>query len=556
MFVSTILMLPYTSHALTSITSWEDLANISLDLAGDYVLTTNLDSNSPGYATYVASSWTPIPFFTGTFDGNNHTISDLYISGATQAGLFDILGGTVTNLGLLDVDILTNNWAGGLAYYATGATISGVYVTGTLQSASNDIGGLVALVENGTSITNSYADVSIIADSSNYAGGLVGEISGSTISNSYASGVISGLPLATGGLVGKLDNSDIIDSYARVTTDGVLDSGGLVGEYTNGSTITNSYAAGAVTTVVTAGGLVSADPSGGVITNSFWDTQTTGQATSSGGGTGKTTLLMKDIDTFTTELGGGTWDFVTDWDINGTDNSGYPFLAWQVFPDTTAPIISETTPVTASGTDTTPDYTFTSDEAGDITYGGSCTSLTTTASVGANTITFETLALGTYTNCTITVTDAALNASNVLAVTAFTITAPASGGSSGSRATKKVVVAPGYPSSPTPKPTDCLPSYVFSPSTGILCPKEIPSKFVFLNNLQSGMIHSDVKELQKYLNTHGFPVALSGAGSLGNETEKFGALTKQALIKFQQAKGITPAVGYFGPITRGLINSN
>jgi hypothetical protein len=231
-------------------------------------------------------------------------------------------------------------------------------------------------------------------------------------------------------------------------------------------------------------------------------------------------------------------------------------IAFLITGDTTAPIISETTPVTASGTDTTPDYTFTSDEAGDITYGGSCTSLTTTASVGANTITFETLALGTYTNCTITVTDDALNASNVLAVTAFTITAPASGGSSGSRATKKVVVAPGYPSSPTLKPTDCLPSYVFSPSTGILCPKEIPSKFVFLNNLQSGMIHSDVKELQKYLNTHGFPVALSGAGSLGNETTKFGALTKKALIKFQIANNINPAVGYFGPITRGLINGS
>jgi len=81
------------------------------------------------------------------------------------------------------------------------------------------------------------------------------------------------------------------------------------------------------------------------------------------------------------------------------------------------------------------------------------------------------------------------------------------------------------------------------------------NKFTFQNNLSLKMIHPDVKELQKYLNTHGYPVALSGAGSLGNETTKFGPLTKSALIKFQQAKNIIPAVGFFGPITRGLINN-
>ncbi|MDQ5954172.1 MAG: hypothetical protein QG583_100 [Patescibacteria group bacterium] len=114
------------------------------------------------------------------------------------------------------------------------------------------------------------------------------------------------------------------------------------------------------------------------------------------------------------------------------------------------------------------------------------------------------------------------------------------------------------PNTDTPK--DCLPSYKFSPSTGQSCvgvynPNTSPLKFTFLNNLSSNTIHPDVKELQKYLNTHGFPVALVGAGSLGNETTKFGALTKAALIKFQQSKNITPPVGFFGPITRGIVNS-
>ncbi|MBU4579911.1 fibronectin type III domain-containing protein [Patescibacteria group bacterium] len=86
-----------------------------------------------------------------------------------------------------------------------------------------------------------------------------------------------------------------------------------------------------------------------------------------------------------------------------------------------APTISETTPVSTPTADTIPNYVFTSDEAGTITYGGDCSSATTSASVGANIITFNTLTDGAHNNCTITVTDAAGNPSNILAVTAFTI---------------------------------------------------------------------------------------------------------------------------------------
>ena len=82
----------------------------------------------------------------------------------------------------------------------------------------------------------------------------------------------------------------------------------------------------------------------------------------------------------------------------------------------------------------------------------------------------------------------------------------------------------------------------------------VVTKFIFKKNLSSGMVNNDVKELQKYLNTHGFVVAKSGAGSPGHETTKFGAATRTALIKFQKAKGIKPANGLFGPLTRGVVN--
>jgi peptidoglycan hydrolase-like protein with peptidoglycan-binding domain len=71
-----------------------------------------------------------------------------------------------------------------------------------------------------------------------------------------------------------------------------------------------------------------------------------------------------------------------------------------------------------------------------------------------------------------------------------------------------------------------------------------------------GSIGNDVKNLQIFLNTHGFTIATTGPGSAGHETTMFGSLTKAALAKFQKANKITPAVGYFGLITRGKIWQN
>jgi len=84
-----------------------------------------------------------------------------------------------------------------------------------------------------------------------------------------------------------------------------------------------------------------------------------------------------------------------------------------ILPETTAPVIAEVTFVTTPTNDSTPNYTFSSDEAGTtITYGGSCSSSTTSAITGDNTITLVSLSDGTYSNCTIIVTDSAGNASS------------------------------------------------------------------------------------------------------------------------------------------------
>lgn len=77
----------------------------------------------------------------------------------------------------------------------------------------------------------------------------------------------------------------------------------------------------------------------------------------------------------------------------------------------------------------------------------------------------------------------------------------------------------------------------------------------FTKTLQTGMTNPEVKTLQQYLNSKGFIVSKSGAGSVGKETNYFGPATRSALARFQKANNITPAVGFFGPVTRGFILS-
>lgn len=78
----------------------------------------------------------------------------------------------------------------------------------------------------------------------------------------------------------------------------------------------------------------------------------------------------------------------------------------------------------------------------------------------------------------------------------------------------------------------------------------------FTRDLTIGSTGADVQALQKILNANGYPVAASGAGSPGNESTYFGSLTASALGKWQASKGISPAAGYFGPITRAALASS
>lgn len=77
----------------------------------------------------------------------------------------------------------------------------------------------------------------------------------------------------------------------------------------------------------------------------------------------------------------------------------------------------------------------------------------------------------------------------------------------------------------------------------------------FTRSLFLGISGNDVKCLQKYLNSAGFLIASSGLGSPGNETGFFGNLTKNALVRWQNANSVVPASGFFGSISRVKYNN-
>lgn len=73
----------------------------------------------------------------------------------------------------------------------------------------------------------------------------------------------------------------------------------------------------------------------------------------------------------------------------------------------------------------------------------------------------------------------------------------------------------------------------------------------FKKDLQYGMTDPDVIDLQRYLNKKGFNVTAPG-----EETNYFGHLTQAGLKNFQAAVGISPAYGYFGPLTRAWVTQH
>ncbi len=84
----------------------------------------------------------------------------------------------------------------------------------------------------------------------------------------------------------------------------------------------------------------------------------------------------------------------------------------------------------------------------------------------------------------------------------------------------------------------------------------------FTRTLKLGSIGPDVKQLQVFLNNHGYIIASTGNGSSGHETTYYGPATAAAVSRFQLAHfstilapyGLTQGTGNFGSATMRVVN--
>ena len=356
------------------------------DYGRHFILTADidLDPNLPGRKVFNEAVVGP---FTGTFDGNGHTISHLTIEGESMLGLFGglLYGAVVKDLGMVDVNITgSDNHVGGLVgwnsgmwrfiphghiikCYSTGSVIGSKAVGGLVGyndghvtdcystvavNGIENIGGLVG--NNGGHVANCYSRGTVNGTESvggltggNYWDGEIWGRSGSLIQCCSSSSVIGGKDV--GGLLGY-NNGEVADCYSTGAVSGIENVGGLVGTTDLISTITNCYAIGSVLGDNQVGGLLGNNLY--EVTNSFWDTETSGLMNMCGSQSGdfasgcdnkygKTTADMQKPDIF---MDAG-WDFVGQpdgphdiWAI--PIGGGYPILWWQISLPTALPAFS------------------------------------------------------------------------------------------------------------------------------------------------------------------------------------------------------------------------
>ncbi len=274
----------------------EDLMNVEADSTNPsrvYILDNDIDMT--GY-DFVPIGTYDNPF-TGAFNGNGYTISNITINQSFDednntyyVGMFGYSRGFIANLNLENVNISISSSGDSFLYVGAlaGRTDVRVYNVHVYNSTiivgeivSGEVGGLIGFHASDLIYSSADTDITITSNttiSSSYilrVGGLVGNKFGGDVRNSYASGDISITSENTrtvfvGGLLGYIYNAGssypnyVSNSYAtgNITTTGDYYSriGGLIGDtymYSTSTIIMNSFATGDVyTTGGTIGGLI------------------------------------------------------------------------------------------------------------------------------------------------------------------------------------------------------------------------------------------------------------------------------------------------------------
>ena len=338
------------------------------------------------------------------------------------------LGGTVKDIAGRDLDTTpTGNISDASdividttapANFTVGAvnTIGGTHVSGW-WNASNTGASVNVPIDNDSSLVGGTVQLQAEADGAyeNVGSGetIIGGILGSTHTMTLTAAELEGL-------TGFSDGDNI--QFRAVITD-------LAGNSTTGTESSQSLDVDQTAPTVDAGtdkevnALVSQDADASDITSGI-DTILWTRENGSG------TVTFSASDAIDTDLSADT-DNTYTLRLTVTDAAGNSAYDEMTFVwDTTAPVLSEVTPIANPTNDTTPSYTFNADNVGHlsghsggaVTYGGSCTAGDLSTAVdGDNTTTYATLSDATYNDCTIAVTDAAGNTSSDLTLSSFEI---------------------------------------------------------------------------------------------------------------------------------------
>lgn len=177
---------------------------------------------TPGSSSKAAEEWTPIGKYTddndktpytGTFDGQGHTIKGLYVNSASDAyvGLLGCLEGAAVRNLTVDGYVQGYKTAGGIAGYASNAAIENCSNHCSVFGGSDSmLGGIAGLNFDGAKIIDCYNVGTIIRNSTvfEFCGGIVWGNAG-TVSNCYNVGTISG-NVYDGEIVGR--NSGTVEN--------------------------------------------------------------------------------------------------------------------------------------------------------------------------------------------------------------------------------------------------------------------------------------------------------------------------------------------------------
>lgn len=189
----------------------------AMDAGGSYTLTKDIIVTEP-YASD----------FTGTFDGNGHTVT-LAISGDSdyQALFAKLAAGAVVKNVTVEGKVTGKKCVAGIAGQATDATITGCANKADILATDRYVGGIVAESKN-TSISNCYNTGTISSDRSDKGvclGGIVGNATnntggGTTVTNCYSIGTISATADTSNyaAIAGWCYNSTVTNCYYLDTT--------------------------------------------------------------------------------------------------------------------------------------------------------------------------------------------------------------------------------------------------------------------------------------------------------------------------------------------------